>query len=985
MKRIPQRLRKSKDLLKQLLINFKKTRLQVFHQKPVTEVGVTHHEMEEQADNHQHLLAPPESSSRSSTELTLVRESSMISKECISHLGKTDALNNEICPEKVALETDGRANEKDDVRGMESIENRLKESDRSESCQTLGGKIFTDTHFEMQTKANHIDVMEGQSVSLAESISQTGNTSALKKNMLPNILEGISYTGGQNSFVRETEIVNGSKDAKENSFEKLVTDDCSGSISSVLEGSIELFSSPESVGKVREGLAPHEMGVIAQSCSDSSFENIKKLDKHAECEFVRKHAFMATTDENKQAQLFQKCFVNFVKGRSSQQSSGSSADLDNKGCLEKDEMRETKRNSLHLLDTANQKELNKISDCQNVDVCVRESPLQQDVGNCGKDALMSSSSGNALNSGKVERDGTHFDGEIRRVQMSETEVVNLVGEDNEPFLEAQEKLENAVDLTIPGMESIQKTTEVDTILEQNIRPVLDKNSQTMRTRVFANILDSCDDVIMNEDEFVNEECQTKLESTDIVQPLGKNLKKMITAIAANNSDGCQDVIMNKDEFVKKDSQTKLKSCLGKLGIIDVCKTVVLEGNLLESCDDVEMDEGNFLCEIERDKDGEVKEPSNEVLHSEQSREKDSLPRNSSSSSKERRATIRNLRMQLKQKLRQKNNRRKNSVPKNFHSGKNRFSREREQHQCYHGNRRDIIKASRRKHRNVTHSDNRCLQKWSSVSRYGEKDSMQGRDKVQKSNGLLREPCHPENGTVRCFPCVQPKSSDESIQISLTDGNISGMEEEVESLASNLHIHAHSGKTGESVHDRKYLCHKPSASMKNVKWTVSRSKQRSIQWCHHSNSNLKSLHRKTQRLLKRQITRKKNRNVLSFQFGQDSPLAKGLSGGEVYISVRGLLKEIIPEQLWGSTANKNVFFKYLKLLLKLGRFEKLPLSLMTRSVKYSDCEWTRGTKEDWKRRPKTDRIKRKELMERLFEWLMTDLVVPLTRVVMGNIH
>lgn len=42
--------------------------------------------------------------------------------------------------------------------------------------------------------------------------------------------------------------------------------------------------------------------------------------------------------------------------------------------------------------------------------------------------------------------------------------------------------------------------------------------------------------------------------------------------------------------------------------------------------------------------------------------------------------------------------------------------------------------------------------------------------------------------------------------------------------------------------------------------------------------------------------------------EDSPLAVGLSGTEVSVSLRGLLKKIVPMEMWGSTYNQNRFFK-----------------------------------------------------------------------------
>ncbi|PIK60650.1 telomerase reverse transcriptase [Apostichopus japonicus] len=58
----------------------------------------------------------------------------------------------------------------------------------------------------------------------------------------------------------------------------------------------------------------------------------------------------------------------------------------------------------------------------------------------------------------------------------------------------------------------------------------------------------------------------------------------------------------------------------------------------------------------------------------------------------------------------------------------------------------------------------------------------------------------------------------------------------------------------------------------------------------------------------------------------------MTGTEVYVSLRGLLKKIIPMEIWGSTTNQNAFFKYVKLMVKLGRFEKLPLDLLKKSLR-----------------------------------------------------
>ncbi|XP_071838408.1 uncharacterized protein [Apostichopus japonicus] len=113
--------------------------------------------------------------------------------------------------------------------------------------------------------------------------------------------------------------------------------------------------------------------------------------------------------------------------------------------------------------------------------------------------------------------------------------------------------------------------------------------------------------------------------------------------------------------------------------------------------------------------------------------------------------------------------------------------------------------------------------------------------------------------------------------------------------------------------------------------------------------------------------------------EESPLSSGMTGTEVYVSLRGLLKKIIPMEIWGSTTNQNAFFKYVKLMVKLGRFEKLPLDLLKKSLRISDCLWTKSNKEDWKNIPRTDWMKRKELAETMFDWLITDLVLPLIRL------
>ncbi|XP_072529465.1 telomerase reverse transcriptase [Salminus brasiliensis] len=123
--------------------------------------------------------------------------------------------------------------------------------------------------------------------------------------------------------------------------------------------------------------------------------------------------------------------------------------------------------------------------------------------------------------------------------------------------------------------------------------------------------------------------------------------------------------------------------------------------------------------------------------------------------------------------------------------------------------------------------------------------------------------------------------------------------------------------------------------------------------------------------------------------EDMPslLASHCSSYRVYLFVREVLRQVVPDQLWGSERNLLNFLSRVKHFLRLGRFERLPLVQVMWRMRVSDCRWV-GHK---KRHCPSEQRYREWVLGQFLLWLMGSFVVGLVKAMfyvtesMGHKH
>ncbi|XP_063967611.1 telomerase reverse transcriptase-like isoform X2 [Lytechinus pictus] len=98
--------------------------------------------------------------------------------------------------------------------------------------------------------------------------------------------------------------------------------------------------------------------------------------------------------------------------------------------------------------------------------------------------------------------------------------------------------------------------------------------------------------------------------------------------------------------------------------------------------------------------------------------------------------------------------------------------------------------------------------------------------------------------------------------------------------------------------------------------------------------------------------------------------------QVCLFLRQVLLKAVPDELWGSVHNRNVFFKGVKKFVELGRFERLSLRELTEQMRAEDCEWAQLEKFKGHDPPFTSLVKQRQLVTDYFHWLMVGYTIPL---------
>nr|NP_001165522.1 telomerase reverse transcriptase-long isoform 1 [Strongylocentrotus purpuratus]ACL80758.1 telomerase reverse transcriptase [Strongylocentrotus purpuratus] len=98
--------------------------------------------------------------------------------------------------------------------------------------------------------------------------------------------------------------------------------------------------------------------------------------------------------------------------------------------------------------------------------------------------------------------------------------------------------------------------------------------------------------------------------------------------------------------------------------------------------------------------------------------------------------------------------------------------------------------------------------------------------------------------------------------------------------------------------------------------------------------------------------------------------------QVCLFLRQVLLKVIPDELWGSVHNRNVFLKGVKKFVQLGRFERLSLRELTEEIRAEDCDWCQLEKFRGRDPPFTSVVKQRQLVTDFFHWLMVGYAVPL---------
>ncbi|KAK3592766.1 hypothetical protein CHS0354_003201 [Potamilus streckersoni] len=86
--------------------------------------------------------------------------------------------------------------------------------------------------------------------------------------------------------------------------------------------------------------------------------------------------------------------------------------------------------------------------------------------------------------------------------------------------------------------------------------------------------------------------------------------------------------------------------------------------------------------------------------------------------------------------------------------------------------------------------------------------------------------------------------------------------------------------------------------------------------------------------------------------------------QVYLFLRSVILRVVPEELFGSSHNKNIFLKNCKRQISAGKFEKVCLGQLVQKMKTSDCKWLNAL---------CSNFQRLHMLAKLLFWLMGILV------------
>ena len=99
------------------------------------------------------------------------------------------------------------------------------------------------------------------------------------------------------------------------------------------------------------------------------------------------------------------------------------------------------------------------------------------------------------------------------------------------------------------------------------------------------------------------------------------------------------------------------------------------------------------------------------------------------------------------------------------------------------------------------------------------------------------------------------------------------------------------------------------------------------------------------------------------------LEQHCSQRSVFLFVRACCLRVIPTELFGSATNRNKFFRNIRTIIGMGRYEQLSVGCLMTSMRVTHCRWMKEI------RSNTERL---QLLAKVLCWLMTAFVLPLVK-------
>lgn len=89
----------------------------------------------------------------------------------------------------------------------------------------------------------------------------------------------------------------------------------------------------------------------------------------------------------------------------------------------------------------------------------------------------------------------------------------------------------------------------------------------------------------------------------------------------------------------------------------------------------------------------------------------------------------------------------------------------------------------------------------------------------------------------------------------------------------------------------------------------------------------------------------------------------------------ICNKVVPKELWGSSENKETFFRNLAKFIRLYQAEKFTLAQMMAGIKVSSCEWLQVKKNEKKKHvPLSDSCKQLDLLSQFIWWFVTNYLM-----------